>query len=499
MHLNMKTTYIVGFFVVALLLIGVGACEDPANNGTGGMEVPQDSIPIITYAGVTPVNFPNLNLPNFNFPEDSNTIIRWINNNNMAAQYTHVWGLWKGLTQESGQVEGGQALRVFETWQTPQMMINAMLGKPADRNSRHLLRRPKQLTHFANLPDSVISGVRESVAYSPPAADYAIDNKLLLATSIYQRALNNNPVSFPSDAITIKPIFMLLPKGDGDRQSVEVWHGPRDTFAGYAINEWNTYVYVDITNSSPGGANGYGTLTNGTSTAPTAGDTYNLNEFIHYTLTQADAAYYNAAYPSSDPAQPGDHVILMGMHVSTKEIFRWTWQTFWWTPDPIQPPAPSSAEIAQAQSTVNLTGAPAHYAASVAYYMVNPKEGYYDAEQKGEPEYAYNPYLEAPFKPTQLMSSGDLSQVETPDGVTVPTNIGMRTNCMSCHGMASIDASLFKVGMNPMVNNNTPYVGDMYYGLNASIFQDQFLNDFAWSISREMDTTGLAVYFANSK
>ena len=45
-------------------------------------------------------------------------------------------------------------------------------------------------------------------------------------------------------------------------------------------------------------------------------------------------------------AVAGDVAILVAMHVSTRETARWTWQTFWWTPTPENPHAPSSPNIA---------------------------------------------------------------------------------------------------------------------------------------------------------
>ena len=96
-------------------------------------------------------------------------------------------------------------------------------------------------------------------------------------------------------------------------------------------------------------------------------------------MNAEDAHYFNKEFSENQgnpmTAKPGDIVILVGMHVTSRENTRWTWQTFWWAPDPLNPPAPSSKAVA-AHKPKALTGAPAHYAMAITYYMVNPKEPY---------------------------------------------------------------------------------------------------------------------------
>ena len=61
------------------------------------------------------------------------------------------------------------------------------------------------------------------------------------------------------------------------------------------------------------------------------------------------------------------------MHVGTREITNWTWQTFWWDSNPNNPPSPSSKIIADIRPK-ELKGAARNYAMSLAYFMVNPNE-----------------------------------------------------------------------------------------------------------------------------
>ena len=77
--------------------------------------------PDVKVSTITPVELPIV-VPGFHFPEDSNTIYSWLNNKNFpnnydsVSVYNHVWGIWAGLTAQSGQVYQGDSLRTFETW-----------------------------------------------------------------------------------------------------------------------------------------------------------------------------------------------------------------------------------------------------------------------------------------------------------------------------------------------------------------------------------------------
>src|SRR5436305_313054 len=90
---------------------------------------------------------------------------------------------------------------------------------------------------------------------------------------------------------------------------------------------------------------------NGTTvTAPVVG----LDRFYAVRLSdQADVAAANGVFQSSPDHLPpgdahadiGDYLVLTGIHVTTKEIENWTWQTFWWTPFPHAAPFGSDRPV----------------------------------------------------------------------------------------------------------------------------------------------------------
>ena len=103
-------------------------------------------------------------------------------------------------------------------------------------------------------------------------------------------------------------------------------------------------VWIDI----QGGGSGSGQIDMEASTdggTRTDQTTYPISSIINHHITRTEAAEFNAGQPGSSVA-PGDYAILVAMHVAGREIARWTWQTFWWTPTPSDPQLPSSTAIA---------------------------------------------------------------------------------------------------------------------------------------------------------
>ena len=44
-----------------------------------------------------------------------------------------------------------------------------------------------------------------------------------------------------------------------------------------------------------------------------------------------------ASNDTPQQVKAGDLALLVAMHVTTKELPNWTWQTFWWEPFPTRP------------------------------------------------------------------------------------------------------------------------------------------------------------------
>ncbi|MBT5549331.1 MAG: hypothetical protein HOJ79_02515 [Nitrospina sp.] len=133
--------------------------------------------------------------------------------------------------------------------------------------------------------------------------------------------------------------------------------------------------------------------------------------------------------------QAGDYLVLIALHILTKEIEPWTYQSFWWHDQP------DAGPFATGRPTSLPNGKWQNYLMAEAYSQVTPRE--YD----GSNHVAYNPYIELVIHP-------------------VPTN------CQNCHARASLKG---KYDDNPS--------GRRYIGPNDKIFKNDLRTDYLWIIS----------------
>lgn len=432
---------------------------------------------------IKPVPLPDPQISGYSYPTDSLVINNWINTNNNDSIALHGWGIWTSLNMSSGQQYEGQDLRVFETWLTPQDMQALMLASESKnlrmenvKTSRGKLSSPNQFLHAkkARLKAGMVSSAQEDervvgfVKYDPTAAQFAVSNKLfdsLVLQSMLDQGKTEIP-QFPNTGMTLKPVFEIVTQDTlqacGGYYKLNVWTGLPPKPISYPEGSWPGYVYVDPNN----GGQGNGSVDIG-GKHRTPQTTYNLNDFVHFKLDKQTAAELKANFNMQ--AKEGDIAILVAMHVTSKEITRWTWQTYWWAPNADNPPAPSSAAIA-AMRPSQLQGAPRHYAMSQAYTFINPNQPLTGGNNIGTSIYAFNPYLEAGFDPGVLGNSA----IVITNGKKVVNNYGVLTNCMSCHANANYAPA--------SVTTGPGYLGDTYIDMNSPAYKGTLKLDFAWSI-----------------
>lgn len=419
------------------------------------------------------------------FPESELTINGWVYGGDEQAIHRHAWNIWAGLTQQAGTVDG-QPVRAFETWATPSNMIYRMHNETAPPQRRLDLEPARQLRNVspqvAATADGQGSGdvsadgdthIAVSVAYNPPAARHAINNRLFLESTLKQLIKDGytDIPNFPVNAITIKPVYKVINAANtvNGIYTFPGWPGTPEPAKAFGESDWDACVYVDVTGLGRGG-NSIDAGCQGRN----ADNTFYLNNFIHHPVTAADAEYLAAQL--SVKVEAGDYVILVGMHVATREIKRWAWQTFWWSANPDAPYPPSSQAIAAARPAV-LDEAAAHYAMSVAYSMVSPAQPITGGENVGQPVISYNPHLEAGFDP-------GVFQISRPINGTDRYDYGVQTNCMTCHGLAAYDPT---VDYSNDANREKPYATDFYMSLDDAVFDGKLKLDFAWSILGVME------------
>ncbi|HXH90198.1 MAG TPA: hypothetical protein VNN25_01360 [Thermoanaerobaculia bacterium] len=446
-----------------------------------------------------PVPLPDPHIAGYAFPEPEPTIIDWTKTNNQKAINTHAWGIWTALTQETTETFANQKLRVFETWPdvddlmaasaAPAGGIAAMATTP---RLAHRLKKPRQFEHgggaaalglAANPGESTVLAF---VKYDPIGGDHIVKNKLFSASNLSAMLAAGKQAipDFPNPSLALKPVFQTLSGstvGGGRYYRLSTWPGsPALTYNSkdkmyhsipFPQNLWKQCVWIDIQATGKGpGTGGVDTTCAADGSSRTPASTYSVDEFIHFQLTAAEAAAENAE-GQVPPAKAGDFSVLVAMHVTSREITRWTWETFWWVPNPDKPTAPSSPAIA-ADRPPQLQGAPRNYAHCTAYDMENPATPLVGGNNNGDSIYCFNPYLEAPFTPSVLPKSIPGNTMFQGKTVQTANNVGAQTNCMSCHGQAN---------WNPPTQPNI-YTGDQYIAMNAPQFKGVLKADFLWSI-----------------
>ena len=440
---------------------------------------------------------PDPGTPGFRFPEGEANITGWISAMSRggaadASQagfervHAHAWGLWAALTTRSNQTYEGERLRVFETWTTPEELSEQPPGQmalaPLPRR-RASLRRFKRFTSaeagfvpLAPANAGAAGRVVGFIKFDPTAAGHILKQRLLSAAalnSLLSGGAQQVP-PFPSTALAVKAVYQVVRTSDlvdGRYYRLPTWQGPPDVAQAWGPDKWSGCVWID----TMGGGAGRGQIDpvaaeDGSSR--TDGTTYPLSTLIAITLSADEASALDTAEPSAGAAA-GDRAILIAMHVAGRETARWTWQTFWWTPDPDTPPAPSSAAIA-AVRPAQLGGAPRHYAMALAYTLLTPDQPYVAGDNSAPAVYAYNPWLEAQFGPDDLPDS--MPGLD-PAGQPAANNCGVQSNCMSCH---------LRANYHPKGLATAPgYAGAGYVDLTDPRFVGTLQTDLLWSVAAQ--------------
>ena len=415
--------------------------------------------------------------PGYNFPTDRGTIDAWVWNNNVTAMRTHGWDVWAGMAAPSGTTYRGQMLPVWETWYSDDEVFSGILPQVAagrDRPPRSFIS-PTQRQHMREM--ALEPGPAEQVVafnkFDGPSAAFIDAKNHVTPPSKYipynytlkssLTDLNNSwpsgtPVidrkidEFPNEAVDLKPVFWLikqkgltpLPFWQGAGQSSNKAHPTPETW----------FVCVLIDPQASGSDMREATPTEIAQAPANADSGLACKSYLYAPLTMlynfqmdADEAAAFAKAQGGTKPQAGDYAALVAMHVTTKEIVNWTWQTFWWQAG-TNPPDKFPGSVDGMSSKVKEPWR--NYAMCIAYSMVVPA-----GDPTGKPVVCFNPYLET--------SPG------IPDG--------LNSNCMSCHGTARFPA-----------NNATfyppTYLPNGYIDFGSpKWFGTQTRMDFVWAIT----------------
>lgn len=303
--------------------------------------------------------------------------------------------------------------------------------------------------HFESNGDIMVAGV----IYNQAAAGN-IQSASLFNAGALNSELPGQPTSpsssiglFPSASIVLKP--MMWPVAKGGFTVLPVWdwdaHKPGSSadgqYAGYEMQKfWTravaitdsgsppppavTFLYgvLDSSGENPLGPNTYDNLHQ---TSPPAFTVASVEDFYHRqylaedlaALSSCDRAILDAsAYWAYDRAfEPGDYLVLMAMHIMTKEQPDWTFQSVWWHPDAKACPSPLRFCTDRPTNLSDTTFQNYLLTTTYGQTQIQGKTNYYAPPGTVRDVWpvAYNPYIE-------LAAAHPIT-----------------TNCMNCHHRAA--------------------------------------------------------------
>ena len=465
---------------IAVLFLALGACNNPQSQS---QPLPSGS----AATGTSNIDFVPVELPatlpgysDWHFPEDSNRIDTWIKTQDSKAIYQHAWGLWDALTAPSGKTYKGSPLLTFETWHTPEDVQNLLQNKPTrpEERPRHNFQPLHQLEHLPQAAGPQVADVVGFVKWSPSAVAHVKQHRLLYASTLdsMRKTLNGRDAKmippFPNTALALKPVFQIMNKIHTTEVAPGVfrlpaWPGSPQVAQPFGNNAWGYFIYIDTNNKA---STNNRDITKKQTFVPDAA--YGLGDFIWF---QADEQMARDMTAAGDTVNAGDYMVLLAMHIATKETRRWTWQTMYWAHNPIRPVPPSSDVVAKERPQKFQTPAAAHYALAVGYSMVQPDQPYTGGSAENATSvYAFNPWLEAGF---------DKNAMPLPAKVGNTNNIyGVQSNCMSCHAYASYPGLLSPAAGK---TNQRLYTADRYVDMQLDPAFTKLRNlqtDFLWSV-----------------
>jgi hypothetical protein len=394
---------------VSLVLLGAAAPDAPK------VEAPKAD----AYAGIP---------AGFDFPASQSALINFRDTQNVSKMRHHIWMVFAGINQPA---PGGGP--IWETWfpkedtftrnpprkdgrldRVPDgldrfLLADARLERPLlplERSAvalqqparrRPKLEKPRQLEDVRAPGQSMLA----FVLFNQEAHEHIRANRLHLKSELTKinekfstddvAVEKRNIKGFPRKAVSLKVIWEVV--SGSEVTALPVWDGtPMKGFEeDNGPQTWKRCVAVDPTRDKiPDGETKdveyRGVKRPKSRVVP-------LSSFYHFKLTKDMLADVERM-----DAKEGDHAILVGMHVTTKEIPDWVWATFWWHDRP-------DNGVFAADRPAKLAGVWRNYLMNMAYSMETPRE--YD----GSAHTCYNPWVELFPK-------------------------GMGSNCMTCHQRA---------------------------------------------------------------
>ena len=264
-------------------------------------------------------------------------------------------------------------------------------------------------------PISEIPETFQTVHLNPVA--YEAFQKLTLAAGSFWKAGEPNLFpGFPQSSRVLKAIWRRVP--NGGELKLGVWGGVKgiaDPKSPLKASEWLDCVVVDAIGHEPT----LGTKCPGGKIAQHV----SVAEFFQFPVGDPGAIPVSFLSQKGTPnfgLVKGDTMILVGLHLASKEIPDWTWSTFWWQPESTQD-GPEFVEFVKdkPKSLTEQNQSWKDFAGDTSISFLYPASERTAKTKGGAYNVIFNPYLEA-----------------------AELDYGTVSNCMSCHSRASTSGTI---------------------------------------------------------
>lgn len=432
---------------------------------------------------IAPQNFP----AGFQFPLPAATIDAWVIANDQTAIRTRAWNLWQAMGTPSGQIYNGANLPIWETWYGAEELFPAnatcaqsLAQAAAARRPGRAFVDPNQFSHQPNGARRITQAAApRAAAPSPsdfqvvsfnkfngpfgdfvmspqpgpagPGLPYCYRSQASLTALAAAFANANTPGQsrkindFPQPAIATKPVMAVV-KGSGVTV-LPMWQGIANSTnaTNPTPNTWRRCVVIDpALTQLPAGPPDPSIVPRTPNLACNQYSWALLSQLYSFQLSANEATAFNQAQPAGGAAA-GDYAVLVAMHVTTKEIPFWTWQTYYWQPIG---DTPNGFPGSKANQPSSLPSPWNNYAMCTAYSQNTPFGS-------NAMTVCFNPYLE--------------TSPSIPAGIT--------SNCMSCHGVAQAGPN----GNYPAAYTaRIPFFTDPTY-FTPSATNQFVITDFSWA------------------
>lgn len=331
----------------------------------------------------------------------------WVATGDAKAMLGHAWELWAAVTSLTEQRIGGARVPVFETWWSigeiategpgaqRRFVAPRQLARVGERRGvGKAARRAAALAGDVKFNDELRAHAAAK-GYFDAAKLEALNAGWPGEAAVGARKIED----FPAASVVVKPVFAVV--SGMMPTTLNYWAGPANstTPATPEPASWTKQMVVLplVDDERKTGA------------ARSARDpaVASVEDFYHIRLTAAEAAEFAAATGRKDIAE-GDYALLVALHIASKETGNWTWQTFWWSLDKPAVPARVRERVKPPFD---------HYVGAAGYSFTAD-----DSISGALNVTCFNPYLEAAFGA---------------DSFARPGQLGIESNCMSCHRLAA--------------------------------------------------------------